>query len=373
MKTSLAYRAGLLRGLLSGERAPVGPYYVHVDVTHRCNLRCLCCRWHSPLIESRRGEGVAQDFPPELFAGLCDDLQQLGTRMVFFVGTGEPLLHPAIFDFIEQTKRRGLALFMYTNGLALNEQTIRRLIELRLDVLRVSLWTPTAEGFEQQVGQGTAGQFQQIVDGMRLLSRLKREAGARFPELELCVSITQQGIKDLDACVPLAERVGGDRLCFSPLVDFGEQQLRAFIPAPDETRELRETLAVTRRRLRALSIDENIDTMQLHYRTGGQLWRHTPCYPAWFFSYLRSDGKVFLCQRNGRETRAVGDLFEARFAEIWNAAPYRAVRRVAMERGGPGHSGEYFCTFCSHGMNTQKVHRIFRYLRPAARALHRVR
>lgn len=370
--SSLHYRLGLLRGLLSGERAHVGPLYVHIDVTHRCNLRCRCCRWHSPLVDSRRDKGIVEDICPDVFSRLCDDLYEMGTRLMFFVGTGEPLLHPRAFDLIKTAKSKGFELIMYTNGTMLTEETLGKLIDLRLDVLRVSLWSGTEEGFAEEVGVEAASRFRDVVEGMKRLTRLKRERNAGFPLLELCQSVTQRNTNDLERVVPLAQECGCDRLCFSPLVDFGEDTFRRFQPSTDDCRSLGRDLAKMKPRLAALSIENNIDTMLLHYRTEGGLWQQTPCYPAWFFSYIRSDGKVFLCQRNGKTTPSLGDLRENRFAEIWNNDLYRQARRMASQCGGSAAHGQYFCPFCSHSMNTYKVHRHFRFLRPAARLLGRI-
>ena len=369
MAKRASYKLGLLRGLLSGERAYAGPLYVHIDVTHRCNLRCLCCRWHSPLIESRRDTTICPDISADMFHNLCDDLSAMGTRLMFFVGTGEPLLHPRIFDLIESAKTRGFELVMYTNGIPLTESTINRLIDLRLDVIRVSLWASTEEGFAEQVGPDSSVHFGDVIDGMKRLSRLKKERGSQLPLLELCQSITHQNTDDLANVLSLAEATGCNRLCFSPLVDFGEDRLRRFLPSEQEGREISDVLRKMRSPLAALSITENIDTMLLHYRTGGQLWRYTPCYAAWFFSYFRTDGKVFLCQRNSQKTHAVGDLQEDTFFAIWNSDAYRKARRMAMNCGGPAASGEYFCHFCSHSMNLHKVHQRFRFIRPALRLL----
>jgi MoaA/NifB/PqqE/SkfB family radical SAM enzyme len=296
----------------------------------------------------------------------------MGTRLMFFVGTGEPLLHPRAFDLIETAKRNGFELVMYTNGTSLTEGTIRTLMDLRLDVLRVSLWSGTEEGFADQVGREAAPRFGDIVEGMKRLTRLKRERGARFPLLELCQSVTQHNTQDVERVVPLAQACGCDRLCFSPLVDFGEDAFRRFQPSAQDCEVLQEDLAGIIPRLAALSIESNIDTMLLHYRTGGRLWQHTPCYPAWFFSYIRSDGKVFLCQRNGKTTPALGDLRECGFPAIWNSAHYLNARRMASRCGGPATDGQYFCPFCSHSMNTHKVHRRFGPLRPALNLLRGV-
>jgi MoaA/NifB/PqqE/SkfB family radical SAM enzyme len=64
----LRHKIGFLRGLLSGRKAYTAPLSVNIDATHRCNLRCAYCRWHSPLLEkSALHDGARHDLSPELF------------------------------------------------------------------------------------------------------------------------------------------------------------------------------------------------------------------------------------------------------------------------------------------------------------------
>lgn len=366
---TLSYQINLLRGLLSRSTAYVGPFYVHIDVTHRCNLKCLCCRWHSPLIDSRRDKSICEDMPYDMFVKLCDDLHALGTRSMYFVGTGEPMLHPRIFDLIAAAKDRGFELVMYTNGLSLNEDNVKKLLDLRLDVLRVSLWSATPDKFVEQVHGSTPKTFQSIIDGMALLARLKAERNTNYPLIELCQSITYHDVQDLEVIIPLAQKTGCERLCFSPLVDFNEDKLREFLPAPEGTEQICNTLKRMKGQLAKLNLANNIDTMLLHYQSGGKLWQKVPCYPAWYFSYFRTDGKVFICQRNTKATVPAGDLTECSFMEIWNNDNYRAFRKKAIACEGQGGIGGYFCNYCSHSMNSHRIHKRFRLFRPLQRLL----
>ena len=47
----------LLKGLLAGETASVGPFYATVDVTRGCNLQCSGCPFRSPMTEDELPPG----------------------------------------------------------------------------------------------------------------------------------------------------------------------------------------------------------------------------------------------------------------------------------------------------------------------------
>jgi radical SAM protein with 4Fe4S-binding SPASM domain len=366
---SLNYQFRLLRGLLSSERAFNGPFYVHIDVTHRCNLKCLCCRWHSPLIKSKRDKSVVDDLSPDLFREFCRDLKDMGTREIYFVGTGEPLLHPHLTDLVAIAKQHGFKVILYTNGLLLDKDLSKKLIDLNLDVLRVSLWATTPEKFAQQVDLMTPDKFTRIIDNMTMLSDLKARRGKSLPYLELCHSITHQNLEDLDETLALAIQTSCDKVCFSPIVDFAQKELRPFVPDQEGKAEICRALSGLRKELDKRTIVHNIDTMLLHYQWDGRIFDKYPCYPAWFFSYLRTDGSIFACQRNTYETPPLGNIRESRFKEIWNNEAYRQFRRRVCTSSRLKKNREYYCDYCSHSFNSYRTHRYFRFAMPIQKLL----
>jgi len=368
---SLKYNLGFLRGLLSREQAYVGPYYVHVDITHRCNLKCLCCRWHSPLFDSLRDKTIVPDLDVDLFSDLCDDLRELGTRELYFVGTGEPLIHRRIIDLVRVAKEKGFKLILYTNGLQLDETMIQQFIDLKVDVLRVSLWATSAEKFVEQVAGMTPDKFDRIIDGMARVSSMKAEQNVSLPLLEFCQSITYQNLDDLDETVALARKTGCEKLCFSPIVDFHKEELQPFVPDAAGKDKARKVLTRIKTELSDLSIENNIDVMLLHYRWDGRIYDQYPCYPAWYFTYIRTDGSIFACQRNTSRTRPLGNINENRFTDIWNNEAYRAFRRQVSTCEGLSQVEGYYCDFCSHSLNTQRVDERFRYFKPLQRLMSR--
>jgi MoaA/NifB/PqqE/SkfB family radical SAM enzyme len=82
-------------------------------ITHRCNLRCLYCRF--PFQE-------VSELDTDQWRRVIDQLADLGVRRVTFLG-GEPLLRPDLADLLRQARRRGLACVLTTNGTLVPEMT----------------------------------------------------------------------------------------------------------------------------------------------------------------------------------------------------------------------------------------------------------
>jgi len=60
-----------------------------------------------------------------------------------------------------------------------------------------------------------------------------------------------------------------------------------------------------------------------------------PCYRPWLTFTVLWDGRVSLCCADFDGKTILGDLNTHSIAEIWNAEPYRDVRRQHLESGGP--------------------------------------
>ena len=58
-------RLRFFRDLSRGRRARSGPFFVELDLTRRCNLKCLGCRYHSAGIKLKSLDDKVQDIPLE--------------------------------------------------------------------------------------------------------------------------------------------------------------------------------------------------------------------------------------------------------------------------------------------------------------------
>ena len=80
-------------GLIHGRRAYTGPFYVDLDVTRRCNLRCIGCPFHSSKKSYKSIDETVKDISMDLINRLSRELPQLKAYAIIITGAGEPLLH----------------------------------------------------------------------------------------------------------------------------------------------------------------------------------------------------------------------------------------------------------------------------------------
>jgi sulfatase maturation enzyme AslB (radical SAM superfamily) len=96
------------------ELPPVaGPYMAELDITYRCNCRCLMCqRWQDP----RRDELTLAEY-----RNLAHEFSALHVYQVSIAG-GEPLLRDDLPSIIAVFARLGMSVNVCTNGTLLEER-----------------------------------------------------------------------------------------------------------------------------------------------------------------------------------------------------------------------------------------------------------
>lgn len=212
----------LLQGLLTYEIAKTGPFYVDIDLTRRCNLRCLGCPYHSLYVNitSPRNPAVT-DISFDLVKRLYKDLKTMNTHTLILQGAGEPFLHPRIFEIVSAAKAAGFHLTVLTNGTLLDQHAMRALMDARVDTLKVSLWASSIEQYQQNYPGTNPDNFRKVVDGLKLLASLKAERKTAFPFVQLHHPINRCNFQTIDALVDLASRMGCNALSFSPFRPVG--------------------------------------------------------------------------------------------------------------------------------------------------------
>jgi radical SAM protein with 4Fe4S-binding SPASM domain len=359
---TLSEKIRLVQGLHGGEVACTAPFFLTMDLTHRCNLRCFGCRYHSPDRRiSPTGEVVPQDYPLELFREVCAELKTMGTRSLCLSGEGEPFLHPQLLDFVSLAKRAGLHLVLLTNGTLLDESTIKSMIASRLDVLKVSLWANSPEEYGRSYPGTNPEHFHNVLEGLKLLAGVKAAQKTKFPAVILHQPITRDNFQHTPALVDLALATGCDGLSFSPFKT-RRGQFTAGVLTADEERSFCLALKQMKKRLKAVFINPGVDQILRRFRLGEAVWEKLPCYIGWLHAYLKVDGTVYPC---GDCNLVMGNLNDNRLQEIWNGPAFRAFRRQTLTRAGlRALCHQCDCAFCCHVLDNARVHRFFRWVAP---------
>lgn len=117
------------------------PLFIAWQINSACNLGCLhCCEESGHSMPDEMTAGQALDF--------CRQIAELNIPYVAISG-GEPLLCPHFFEVCEFLRGSNISVKVETNGEFIDEQTARRLAQLKLRSVQVSLDGATPETHER--------------------------------------------------------------------------------------------------------------------------------------------------------------------------------------------------------------------------------
>jgi len=102
---------------------------IYLEITNSCNLSCPFCPPHSR-------ESIVMS--AACFTAILDKIQGKA-KVLYFHVKGEPLLHPALSDFLDIAALRGFPVHLTTNGTLLSEWESKLKGKKNLDRLNISL------------------------------------------------------------------------------------------------------------------------------------------------------------------------------------------------------------------------------------------
>ena len=204
--------AGQIKRMLDGEYKLINkskensisaPLKISMNLTKKCNLRCIQCFSDSGNLKDK--ELTTKDM-----YNLFDSMVENGT---FFIclGGGEPFTRTDLFDILEYGKEKQLAVSIVTNGLLLTKEIIERLNNLDVDYLWVS-FEGMKEKKEKLRGKGT---FDKTIAALKLLKEYYKGRTA------LRMSINKYNIDEVDDLLKIAEKYDIDLVRYTPLLSFG--------------------------------------------------------------------------------------------------------------------------------------------------------
>jgi len=130
-----------------------------IDLTSRCNLRCVHC-YVPPA-----GQG-GEELSTERLLHLLDETAEAGCLYLLLTG-GEPLLRDDFVDVYRHAKTKGMIVTVFTNGTLVTDEHLDAFSDLPPHNIEISLYGATAPTYERITG--VPGSFAQCMAGIRAL------------------------------------------------------------------------------------------------------------------------------------------------------------------------------------------------------------
>jgi hypothetical protein len=195
-----------------GLDVPSLPSRLYIECTAACNISCdqACCAPETGITRTRKAGML--DF--DLFRRVVDDAGPSLVRIDFF-NYGEAFLHKRAIEMCEYIKSRFPQIYLYTstNGLAFNEDQVRRLVHSGIDEVTFSIDGATQASY---VVYRKRGNLDKALANLRAAVDEKQRAARDVPFINWRYILF--GHNDSDAEMQLARTiaadVGVDRLCW---------------------------------------------------------------------------------------------------------------------------------------------------------------
>lgn len=190
---------------------PDFPVTLQIELINRCNLSCVMCY----TANHKTPKAV---LPLSLIRTMMSEAETHGMPALM-VGLGsEALLYKDIRSVIDAARDGGVMdLFFACNGVLLNEDIAEFLIDRQVARCWVSLDAATPETFKKIRGKD---ELEKIEANIRRLCEMKKQRGARFPNVRVSFCVQEDNHHEREAFVKKWRGVA-DHIDFQQLTDFG--------------------------------------------------------------------------------------------------------------------------------------------------------
>lgn len=145
---------------------------LQIEVTSRCNERCIHC--YIPCSEKDEEYTISK----EDCLKIIDNFSSMGGLLISFTG-GEVLLHKDIIEIIEYARQKDLEVVLQSNLMSLTDSQVKRLKELNLARVQVSLYSMNPNIHDQITT--IKGSFHKTISAIESLHNVEVPIRIAFP------------------------------------------------------------------------------------------------------------------------------------------------------------------------------------------------
>jgi pyruvate-formate lyase-activating enzyme len=260
------------------------PPHVDIELASVCNLQCPMCYTITPEFKAKVNTKM-MDFA--LFTRIVDQCAEGGVFSVRLSFRGESFLHKRIVECVRYAKSKGIKeVSTLTNGLRLDEEMFRQLMEAGLDWITIS-FDGLGETYEQI---RRPAKYQRAIEKISNYARIKKEAGKVKPVVKVqtvlpAIQSDPKAYHEVFAAIT-------DLVAANPLIDF-HQDVSKLPKIP------------------------GFVCPQIYQRL-----------------VIGADGLCMMCMNDTENTIVVGDANVQRLHDIWHGPEMTRIREIHSRHAG---------------------------------------
>jgi radical SAM protein with 4Fe4S-binding SPASM domain len=289
------------------------PLAVHMDVTYRCNERCVHCY----LDHDDHGEMTTSEIK-----GVLDQLAEAGVFFLTLSG-GEVFMRRDFLEIVEYARRLQFVVKIKTNAVMIGETEAQKIRQLAVDTIQISVYSHRAEVHDAITKLPHS--FERTIKAICFL----RDQGVR---VSIANVLMTANYFDHEGTQKLAEELGVHYTLdptITPMMDGDTSVLSLRIPGEELPSIFQNPALVTNQEEFCAPPDPP---------TAEDLEGYS-CSAGHSFCYVSPYGDVFPCVQFPLPT---GNIRQQKFLDIWNYSPQmQEVRSIQ-------HKDLTTCSSCSH-------------------------
>jgi MoaA/NifB/PqqE/SkfB family radical SAM enzyme len=200
--------------LRRARRLPCMPYFLKIEPTNICNLRCPLCPQVTGYCQVKAGVKPSYGaLPFERYAELIDEMHRY-LFCVLLYGQGEPFLSGDIFRMIRLAQERNIGTMISTNLNIDRTGFAGEVVDSGLEYLEVSL-----DGTDQQAYAEfrVGGDFALVMKNLSDIVETKRRLRHPTPRVEWKFIVMRHNEHQIEEARRMAAEIGVDYLTFTPV------------------------------------------------------------------------------------------------------------------------------------------------------------
>lgn len=303
-----------------------GPVKVDIFPTQKCNLNCRFCEF--PDVDP---EEYKKELPSEKLLEIVEEAGEMGAQTFGIVG-GEPFTKERILDIMEKAKESGMSGSVTTNGTLLNENSVRRIVDMEWDLLRISI-----DGIESTHDElrGREGSFQKVLDTLKLF----QESGDSYPTVEINTVLNRKNYEEVPELVELADKYDIERLILLPMIEFNERASELKLRKEDRGK-VERSLRRAENLAEKYGIGINVgDVLEENFfsrsnKTYEMIEDETiPCFVPWYSLSVNPKGIATPCSQFKEEMGV--DVCDKSLEEVWLSKEFERIRKMIANKELP--------------------------------------
>lgn len=319
--------------------------YLYLEITTGCNLKCKMCF-------KQYWEDDEGDMDYSLFLKILEDAEEFpDLHLIVFGGIGEPTVHPHFMEMVKEVKNRGYALGVTTNGAFLTEKRLKKLVELRTDIIYFSIDSIPTQRID--LGHQTSAL---VLDRIKKIVDIKKELKTEFPHIGVEFVITKENYKGIFRIAKFLKDYNVDILLFSNILPLNERMKDMIVydgsvDIEDYVEEIHRkayfnyVIKVPEFKMKTERHCDFIEEKAAVIRWDGEV---SPCY-----RFLHTYTEYIFGRPKRVEAFSFGNVREKSLKEIWTSREYSWFRFIVKNSLYPSCTDCSLVNYCDFAKDTE--------------------